>query len=426
MPAGTRSYEAGLAHHGIRSGAVGRPEKEHLNGQKTGRPDVTLVGAHPGTGRPLYRFESEPKPASLRPSYKPCSQRVLLREEIYVQLIGSCQSERDKFLQYAHKAWCGRNGLRCSLYLDNECKASIRRRHGPNAFDLVSPSEYFTPPQRTRSCCDPSVNFPLGPHQQPSALHTWDGLGPSSFYCSNYRNRTLPHQSRFLQALAHGRQEQMARFQSGELKWLLQVDDDSSVNARRLIHLLGRYDERQRLQLGDFSPMHYSRGDRWRRPYACGGSGTIFSTGAVLATDFRACASRFSSSCLQSDWAIGLCAGYHQVLPVTQYGCHCGGYVNDDRHIPMVVDMLRSGKSEACTFMHVSHGANRMFVSQQSNWSQALLLLLASKNAIVHSSPASKWTKLHASTKGSESGVRLSSGGSVRFRVQRTARGTCR
>ena len=58
------------------------------------------------------------------------------------------------------------------------------------------------------------------------------------------------------------------------------------------------------------------------RPFACGGAGTVLSGAAVVATDFGACAARFSRTCLQSDWMIGYCLARANVTPVTQFGCN--------------------------------------------------------------------------------------------------------
>lgn len=99
------------------------------------------------------------------------------------------------------------------------------------------------------------------------------------------------------------------------------VEDDSFVSPPRLAKELGRFDERMPLQLGEFYgseafdfPKASARGifvsneSHWRRPFACGGAGTVFSRAAVLATDFGSCAEQFNWTCLQSDWMIGRCA----------------------------------------------------------------------------------------------------------------------
>ena len=202
-------------------------------------------------------------------------------------------------------------------------------------------------------------------------------------------------QLRYLPALEHARRENMQQFRSGALKWLVQLDDDSVVNVQNLLHLLARHNPMELLQLGDFS-WFYENETHWRRPYACGGAGTVFSAAAVVATDFGGCAHRFSRACLQSDWMIGMCAGEHQVGVAEKYSCQCGALVNDDKRIPEFTRFIQ--QTSGCSFMHVYPGAkhaNRRFIFQNSKalWKRSLKM----KNAILHVSPSRlSWSLFHS------------------------------
>lgn len=56
--------------------------------------------------------------------------------------------------------------------------------------------------------------------------------------------------------------------------------------------------------------------------FACGGSGSIFSQGAMLHLDFNRCARTLHHGCYQSDWMLGQCAHDGNVKPV--YNLSCG------------------------------------------------------------------------------------------------------
>jgi hypothetical protein len=267
---------------------------------------------------PLYRHEAERKPAGMVSKAKSNWGNTRTAKEVYAQLIGSCDAKRWKHLILASQTWCNSSqGFHCSVYLDVDCKAELPTRV-KRSIKLVAPQEYMTKVSLP-SCCNTDVVVDPLVLKQPS-LSTWDGMGPSLFYCVPSRKLTHVHQFRYLPALEHGRQQNMQRLQSGELKWFVQLDDDSVVNVPRLLSLLSGHDPTSRLQLGDF--VHsFQNSTHWTRPFACGGAGTIFSSAAMIATDFGSCATRYSTSCLQSDWMIGMCAGLHSVVPITEYSC---------------------------------------------------------------------------------------------------------
>ena len=230
---------------------------------------------------------------------------------------------------------CISSGARCLVYFD---------RDGSNQSQLgyiaVEPSAYLatnpTHPE-ARDCCA----------RTPQSGGDLSQSG--SFFCDKHVSTTLSAQYRFLPALDHARRVHHAAFQSGILKWLVLVDDDSVVNIQQLTTVLARCPSAKSLYLGDFGMFTYlspripdtSRGDLyasrrgavsathsgWDRspPFACGGSGTIFSRAALLSMDVAACVRRYHSRCLQSDWMLGRCAYDHGVSAEQSMSCGvCG------------------------------------------------------------------------------------------------------
>ena len=82
------------------------------------------------------------------------------------------------------------------------------------------------------------------------------------------------------------------------------LDDDSWVGVPRLLTVLQQHDHTQRLQLGDFVPSPHLNATHWKRPFACGGAGTVLSRAAVTATDVGGCMRDMHNSCMQSDWML--------------------------------------------------------------------------------------------------------------------------
>ena len=102
------------------------------------------------------------------------------------------------------------------------------------------------------------------------------------------------------------------------------------VNHAALRQVLNRLDPNASVYLGDFGEWTHAMGVsrdyhnasipatqlRWNPPYACGGSGTVFSRAAVRQTNFFRCAVRYHVGCFQSDWMIGRCAAEARVMPM--------------------------------------------------------------------------------------------------------------
>ena len=88
-----------------------------------------------------------------------------------------------------------------------------------------------------------------------------------------------------------------------------------------LLALLSEYNHLHAMQLGDFVPAPRLNATHWKRPFACGGAGTVLSRAAVLRTNWAACVYAFSGTCLQSDWMIGRCLEASRVTAVIGSGC---------------------------------------------------------------------------------------------------------
>ena len=99
------------------------------------------------------------------------------------------------------------------------------------------------------------------------------------------------------------------------------VDDDSRDALPTLLRVLGEYDHELPLQLGDFVPSVAVNATHWKRPFACGGAGTVLSRTAVGRIEWGRCMRDFGGSCMQSDWMIGRCLEAANVTAVVGRGC---------------------------------------------------------------------------------------------------------
>ena len=216
------------------------------------RPDVIRVETRYGT---RYRMVAQLKPERLRApavQQRRCDLPHVTPQRVRVHIIGACNRARDVHLHRAATNWCGVDGFNCSVYLDGNCHNELHERlldvqgassPGQWLLNLVTPLQYLPardyPP--THECCNESVRFSYGsPRRSSSSLGTWDGMGPSTYFCGahNHRKETRQHQMRFLYALAHERRVHWHSFQSRHLDWLVQLDDDSAVSLPRLLQVL--------------------------------------------------------------------------------------------------------------------------------------------------------------------------------------------
>ena len=237
------------------------------------------------------------------------------------------------------------------------------------AVELVPPSEYLRVGRvhhgpRARGCCDPTTPLADAAAGGPSSFFCATVSGRASDYGSHVA-RTLAAQYRFLPAMRHAVGTRVTR----HTKWVVMVDDDSivcrrtalppseelgfgtglcvgyhthaltlnasfanvhahhtpraraQVNVGGLLALLSEYNHLHAMQLGDFVPAPRLNATHWKRPFACGGAGTVLSRAAVLRTNWAACVYAFSGTCLQSDWMIGRCLEASRVTAVIGSGC---------------------------------------------------------------------------------------------------------
>ena len=261
---------------------------------------------------------------------------------------------------------CAHAAVSCVVYADGPMAGL------PSSIRLVTSSEYRSNYSRGRTnvgdCCRPDEG--------------------EDYYCDPHRAVTLQHQYRFLPALAHARA--LPGWRAGALSWLVLIDDDAWVHAERLLGLLGRYDPGRPLYLGDFGHWTTTLGRipdarrkllSWEPPYACGGSGTVFSRAAVLQIDFASCADRYHRGCFQSDWMIGRCAAEAQVMPAV-LGASCGTCLSCGTKQQTAREWLVSAMErhrQACAFAtltcegHIPHQMRR-----------ALCRVVRERAAIVH------------------------------------------
>ena len=291
---------------------------------------------------------------------------ALEARHVVLAVLGSCSlPER---LRHADMTWCSDRhpGGDCFAYVDcelDELPHSLRLRH----IRIVPLSAYANASVHSprAQCCNPKISY------TDHALY--DGYGPSTFYCDSngsngrHRHQTLAAQYRFLPALDHAKRSHLAAFRAAvrtpngrepllqvahEARWLVLVDDDSWVSVPRLLETLGGYDPRAKVQLGEFTPSLMVNTTHWKRPFACGGAGTVVSAMAVIQVDFEKCLRRFNDTCQQSDWMIGRCLESHDVLAVTQSSCGaCARPLNKLRHVAPLAQALQSGR---CSFLQMT------------------------------------------------------------------------
>ena len=101
------------------------------------------------------------------------------------------------------------------------------------------------------------------------------------------------------------------------------------------------------MQIGEFiGDAPDANATHHRRPFACGGAGTIVSAAGMLAAapTLGDCLRSFNDTCMQSDWMIGRCLERAGVMPVEEYGCGlCGLKVRRRAtlHPPAALVLLR-------------------------------------------------------------------------------------
>jgi hypothetical protein len=168
---------------------------------------------------------------------------ALQLQRILFMVMGSSRFRHRTLL--IQRTWCSDEGVRCLFFddsspvgsdpLDDEVGTDTQRDELP--FVRVQVGD---PPKR---CCQQSArryrNVP--------------------FFCERHRAATLHAQYRFLPALHLVRDS--AAFRAGAFRWVVLVDDDSYVYARRLRWLLARLNHSKPLYLGDFG----SSSDAYKR-----------------------------------------------------------------------------------------------------------------------------------------------------------------
>lgn len=183
----------------------------------------------------------------------------------------------------AHRTWCSIAGVRCLFVVDGY----FGDGHGNDLSPMFKvPKGRSIDPAR---CCK----------------------GGRGFFCGQHRQETLPAQYRFLPALQHAKY--LPHVQSGEVRWVVVVDDDSFVFMANLLKLLRTLNPQDALYFGDVHP---------GRSIVCGGGGSVFSIGAIRKMDIGRCISAMHRVCMQSDWMLGECAQRAGVTMLKQFGCH--------------------------------------------------------------------------------------------------------
>eukprot|EP01062_Namystynia_karyoxenos_P046260 TRINITY_DN34600_c0_g1_i1.p1 TRINITY_DN34600_c0_g1~~TRINITY_DN34600_c0_g1_i1.p1 ORF type:complete len:328 (+),score=80.01 TRINITY_DN34600_c0_g1_i1:78-1061(+) len=194
----------------------------------------------------------------------------------------------------AADSWCRSPLLRCAFALaGEEQRAEAARRLAPHPAYLVPPARELWPPQQLARCR----------RKVPSE------------YRSPHRAATLPHQHRYLRALAVARDELL----TDGVEWLLVADDDTLVIPANL-----------RGAVAGLPPGAVWAGDMDRKGYiVCGGGGSLLSRegltrmlppGGPLGT----AGDRFATACMQWEWMLAELAGPAGVRRVLR-GCGCAG-----------------------------------------------------------------------------------------------------
>ena len=281
---------------------------------------------------------------------------------------------------------CEKPSVRCVAYSDEVFP--MRTPHLPLLAPRM-PSNWITPSKE--QCCLENAKF-CGADSQEA--------------------RRLPFQQRLWYHLNHVLQSNVAHFRSGAIQWFVQIDDDSLLNADRLLRVLTSLDHTHPVYMGDFlmgTPNEWKH-PRLRRPegvstsdwwgskaswweaavlqmndgpgragparFTCSGAGIVLSSAAVQRMDVAECASQLSSrGCFNVDWKAGACANAFGVQNILNVSCNLCGRRRD---IEEVIKRLESG---ACSFAHVTPDS---FVVRESHMLPNLCQALWRKAAISH------------------------------------------
>ena len=279
----------------------------------------------------------------------------LRTSEVLFMVLGSSRFRQKS--ERAYHSWCRqRRGISCLFFADegaNRTRSATVLRNDPIPWAIVRNVE---PP---RHCCA----------RRP-------GTSRGNFFCTAHRANTLRAQYRYLPALHHV--QRSSAVQSGRFQWVVLVDDDAFVFVSRLLWILSRLNASTPLYLGDYG----SSGEASALGiphFACGGGGSVLSLGALRRMDLGACTRRYHAKCMQSDWMIGGCARYHNVMELRELGCGtCDPRrIKESRYVEGVRQRLRD---------------DRCFFLQQATPVARDLPLARHSGAIVHglSEPASE------------------------------------
>jgi hypothetical protein len=349
----TRTSTApGVPHPGRRAPA----HKFNLHGATTRHLDWEYgkrVGLRNADGRP-----APPTDARLKRAFLSTPRRPNMTIAI-IAAFGSAMNSRLGISTL--QSLCADPKVRCAIYPDPRYKpgslAVKRMDHVP-----IHPKETIMPELEVpQNCCAGGTQ--TAQRQVVGTARKWpktavhDQSGKSSadaYFCSLHARRTLRPQQRFIHALAHAASKYPA-------DWVMLVDDDALVNFAVLRRLLGRLDHTQPLYLGDFHRYTHTRSSprtpaSWNAPWACGGSGSVFSLAAVQRMQLLECARRFSGVCVQSDWLLGVCAAEAHVLPMLSLSCGtCGLNCHHDSAAEIVRYAINASQRGDCAFAQITH-----------------------------------------------------------------------
>lgn len=302
----------------------------------------------------------------------------LLRSNVLISVMSSCATA-SRLEAFALGGACTRTDS-CPTYLDGSaCAEGL-----PKGFLAVAPEEYMPaflswalPSTGSTRCCDPmaagnTVN--IGPADYARSR------SPSQYFCKHHRAATFNAQYRFLPALAHARAHSfLTAWQQdrgmARPDWSVFVDDDSVVQIEPLLGVLGSHDHTEPVQLGEFlgGPANLTH---WSRPFACGGAGTIFSAAAMVAADFAECAAAMQRDCLQSDWAVAICAKQFGISVANRDSCQICGRTVTRGNAQTALQRLRGG----CAFAQYTMSLKTFFAALPSqSWKEH-----ATRPAIAH------------------------------------------
>lgn len=281
---------------------------------KKTRPELPEMHFNPGPIQFLTTGSEDPGLPTMKQLDAAKQPSNPIRGKVLVAIVASIarrQDMMDTFRELCTKSWA-----QCVSYGD---KPGFNQTWQQAPWSTVEIDVYMDkfPVKTVGDCCgQPTENNPTA----------------SKFFCDPHRSLTLQHQYRFLPAINHARRVFDAQWQSGALRWLVALDDDSVVRADRLEAILRRYKDSDPIYMGDFGPwtsafQRVQEARRslysWHAPYACGGSGSVLSRAAVLRTDFGECERNFHRGCYQSDFMIGRCVSAAGVIPMVNH-MSCG------------------------------------------------------------------------------------------------------